>query len=119
MSMLINELSKFTGISAHTIRFYEKSGLIKGKRNEEVKSNNYLHYDEETVQRLGAIQRAKAAGFTISEIGQLINCFLDVYTKAQKIEVLDNKLATLREKMNELKEMINFVDMCKLKILNN
>jgi len=29
--MLISELSKRTGISAHTIRFYEKSGLIKGK----------------------------------------------------------------------------------------
>lgn len=28
--MLINELSKRTGITAHTIRFYEKSGLIKG-----------------------------------------------------------------------------------------
>ena len=48
--MLINELSKRTGITAHTIRFYEKSGLIKGVRDENVKSNNYFHYDEETVE---------------------------------------------------------------------
>ena len=117
--MLINELSKLTGISSHTIRFYEKSGLIKGKRDEKVTSNNYLHYDEETVNRLGQIKRAKAAGFTIAEIEQLINCFLDVYTKEQKIQILDQKLISLNQKMKELKEMINFIDKCKLKILNN
>ena len=73
--MLINELSKRTGISAHTIRFYEKSGLIKGKRDENVKSNNYFHYDEETVEKLDLIRDAKAIGFTISEIAQLIDAW--------------------------------------------
>jgi len=50
--MLINELSKKTGISIHTIRFYEKSGLIEGKQDESVKSNNYFHYDEVTIEKL-------------------------------------------------------------------
>ncbi|WP_396218599.1 MerR family DNA-binding transcriptional regulator, partial [Flavobacterium sp.] len=36
--MLINEIAKKTGISAHTIRFYEKSGLIEGKRDESIKT---------------------------------------------------------------------------------
>ena len=45
--MLINELSKRTGITAHTIRFYEKSGLISGKRDPLVKTNKYFLYDEE------------------------------------------------------------------------
>ena len=49
--MLINELSKKTGVSAHTIRFYEKSGLIEGKQDESVKSNNYLHYDDVTIEK--------------------------------------------------------------------
>ena len=53
--MLINELSKRTGITSHTIRFYEKSGLIKGVRDENIKSNNYFHYDEETVEKLELI----------------------------------------------------------------
>ncbi len=50
--MLINEIAKITGISAHTIRFYEKSGLIEGKRDETIKSNNYFHYDDETIEKL-------------------------------------------------------------------
>jgi len=47
--MLINELSKKTGITVHTIRFYEKSGFIKDHRNEQATSNNYFHYGDETV----------------------------------------------------------------------
>ncbi|MBI3233457.1 MAG: MerR family DNA-binding transcriptional regulator, partial [Bacteroidetes bacterium] len=38
--ILVNKLSKETGIPIHTIRFYEKSGLIKGKKDETKKSNN-------------------------------------------------------------------------------
>ena len=68
-NMLINELSKKTGISTHTIRFYEKSGLIEGKQDESVKSNNYFHYDEVTVEKLEFISDAKSVGFTIKEIG--------------------------------------------------
>ena len=61
--MLINELSKKTGISTHTIRFYEKSGLIEGKQDESVKSNNYLHYDDVTIEKLEFISDAKSVGF--------------------------------------------------------
>lgn len=73
--MLINELSKKTGVSAHTIRFYEKSGLIEGKQDESVKSNNYLHYDDVTIEKLEFISDAKSVGFTIKEIGQIIDAW--------------------------------------------
>jgi MerR family copper efflux transcriptional regulator len=116
--MLINELSKRTGISAHTIRFYEKSGLITGKRDETVKSNNYFHYDEETVELLNAITEAKSAGFTINEISQIIDaCFLDIYTKEEKMEILDKKLMSLEQKMAEIKQMMRKIKQFKQEIL--
>ena len=62
--MLINELSKKTGISIHTIRFYEKSGLIEGKQDESVKSNNYFHYDEVTVEKLEFISVENSLNLT-------------------------------------------------------
>ena len=104
--MLINELSKKTGLSTHTIRFYEKSGLIEGKQNEAVKSNNYFHYDEVTVEKLEFISDAKSVGFTIREIGQMIDAWYNQkYTKEQKLEILDDKLISLEQKMKEIKEM--------------
>lgn len=104
--MLINELSKRTGVSAHTIRYYEKYGLIKGKRKEEVKSNNYLHYDEEIADKLELIKDAKTVGFTLNEIRQLIDAWYNKkFTITKKISVLDGKLQSIDEKIRQLKEM--------------
>lgn len=104
--MLIKELSKKTGVTPHTIRFYEKYGLIKGKRKEEVKSNNYFHYDEETVYKLELIRDAKAIGFTLTEIKKLIEAWYSKkLTVAKKLAVLDQKLLSIDEKIKQLKEM--------------
>jgi MerR family copper efflux transcriptional regulator len=104
--MLINELSKVTGISVHTIRFYEKSGLIEGKRDENVKSNNYFHYDKETAEKLEFITDAKSVGFTIREIGQIIDAWYNKkFTKEEKLGILEDKLLSLEQKMKEIKEM--------------
>lgn len=104
--MLINELSKRTGITTHTIRFYEKSGLVKGKRHEAVKSNNYFHYDEDTVEKLELIREAKSVGFTISEIAQLIDAWYNnKMTVSEKLAVLDEKLLLIDDRIKQLKGM--------------
>jgi MerR family copper efflux transcriptional regulator len=101
--MLINELSKKSGISAHTIRFYEKSGLIKGKRDESIKSNNYFHYNEETIEQLEFINDAKSVGFTIREIGQLIDAWYNNrFSKEEKLNILNEKLLSLEQKLKEI-----------------
>jgi MerR family transcriptional regulator, copper efflux regulator len=104
--MLINELSKKTGVTPHTIRYYEKYGLIKGKRKDEVKSNNYFHYDEEVVYKLELIRDAKAIGFSLSEIKSLIDAWYSKrFTVAKKIAILDEKLLAIDEKIKQLKGM--------------
>ena len=118
--MLINELSKKTGLSTHTIRFYEKSGLIEGKQDETVKSNNYFHYDEVTIEKLEFISDAKSVGFTIREIGQMIDAWYNQkYTKEQKLEILDDKLISLEQKMKEIKEMKKQIIEFKDDVLND
>ncbi len=118
--MLINELSKKTGISTHTIRFYEKSGLIEGKQDESVKSNNYYHYDDVTVEKLEFISDAKSVGFTIKEIGQIIDAWYNgKYTKKQKLEILEDKLNSLEQKMKEIKEMKKQILQFKDDVIND
>lgn len=105
-NMLINELSKKSGLSVHTIRFYEKSGLLEGKQDETVKSNNYFHYDDVAVEKLEFISDAKSVGFTIKEIGQIIDAWYNnKYSKSQKLDILDEKLISLEQKMKEMKDM--------------
>jgi len=118
--MLINELSKRTGITTHTIRFYEKSGLIKGIRDENVKSNNYFHYDEVVVEKLTLICDAKAIGYTINEIAQLIDAwYSNKYSKDEKLSFLDEKLVSLDQKIMNFKEMKKLIIQFKKDVLND
>jgi MerR family Zn(II)-responsive transcriptional regulator of zntA len=118
--MLINELSKKTGISTHTIRFYEKSGLIEGRQDPSIKSNNYFHYDEVTIEKLELIYDAKSVGFTIKEIGQIIDAWYNQkYSKEQKLEILDDKLVSLEQKIKEIKEMRKQILQFKKDVLND
>lgn len=68
--MLIGELSRRSGLSRDTIRFYEKESLI-GPRKAVRKGfapNNYKDYPESAVSDLLFIQRTKVLGFTLAEI---------------------------------------------------
>ena len=51
--MRIAELEQRTGVSRHTLRYYEKQGLLieVGRRD-----NNYRDYPEQAVQLLGRMQ---------------------------------------------------------------
>lgn len=112
--MLINELSKHTGISAHTIRYYEKFGLIMGKQNNAVKSNNYFHYDEETIEKLELIRDAKSIGFTLNEIKVLLDAWFNKkFTVAKKVAILDEKMVSIDEKIKQLKDMKKLISSFK------
>ncbi|MDR2282494.1 MAG: MerR family transcriptional regulator [Sphingobacterium sp.] len=116
---LIHQLSKETGIPIGTIRFYEKSGLFSGKPKEEVTTNNYVYYDDEVIEKIRFIQMAKAVGFTLSEIKEVIDAWYQrqISTSAQ-IEVLNRKLIQIDQKINELKAMKKQITLCKTNIEN-
>jgi MerR family Zn(II)-responsive transcriptional regulator of zntA len=99
-------MSKETGIPIATIRFYEKSGLFAGKKKVDVKSNNYTYYDDEVIDKLALIRDAKSVGFTLAEIKELIDAWYGKrIDKEKKLEILDNKLAQIEEKIKELKSV--------------
>ncbi len=70
--MTISELAQRTHIKAHTIRFYEKAGLLP-PRCVRRKRNNYRDYGEEAVERLLLIREGQLAGFTVAELKELIS----------------------------------------------
>lgn len=63
--MNIKQVEKLTGISSQNIRFYEKSGLIHPKRNEE---NGYREYNEEDVRLLKLVKMFRMLDMPIEQI---------------------------------------------------
>lgn len=100
-AMLINELSKKTGLSIHTIRYYENLGMIEGLSNEKVKSNNYKHYNDNVVERLEIIIEAKEVGFTLAEIKKILTAWFE--STDSKPETLELFQAKIREIDNKIK----------------
>lgn len=116
---LINQLSKETGIPIGTIRFYEKSGLFTGEKKQEITTNNYVYYGNDVVEKLRFIQMAKAVGFTLAEIKEVVDAwYKKQISQKAKIEVLDKKLLQIDEKIKELKAVKKQIAICKFNIEN-
>lgn len=63
--MKIGELAKLTGLTAHTIRFYEGAGLLP---NPPRTPSGYRSYTEADVARLTFILKAKQVGLSLEDV---------------------------------------------------
>jgi DNA-binding transcriptional MerR regulator len=70
--MKINEVSKLTGLSQKTIRYYEERELIKPDI-QIIRDRNFRDYSDDTVTRLTSIATLRKLLFSIDEIKLLIN----------------------------------------------
>jgi MerR family transcriptional regulator, copper efflux regulator len=100
--MKISELSKRTNLKAHTIRFYEKEGLLP-TRCVQRKKNNYRDYVEEAVHRLLLIKEGQLAGFSIAELRELTNGDESSPGVDEKqVVLIERKLASIDRKIGRL-----------------
>ncbi len=67
--MTIGAAARRVGVGIDTIRYYEREGLLPLPRR---RVSGYRDYDGDTVERLRFIRRAKALGFTLDEIRELL-----------------------------------------------
>lgn len=68
-SLTISQLAKRADVPIDTIRYYERSGLIAEPPR---RPSGYRQYPPEMAKRLRFIRRAKALGFTLEEVAELL-----------------------------------------------
>jgi DNA-binding transcriptional MerR regulator len=112
MPLSVGELAKSAGVHTETIRFYEREGLMP---EPDRTSGGHRLFVDADLARLRFIQRAKACGFTLREVKELLylresdlaTC-TDVREKAeQKLAETERKLKSLTELRKHLKQLIN------------
>jgi MerR family transcriptional regulator, copper efflux regulator len=107
--MLIGELSKQTGLSKDTIRFYEKLGLIAAISND-VSTKSYKKYSLETIDRLSTIVQGKGLGFKLSEIKQLLDEWGGgEISKQDLIEIIERKIEEVIKKKQQLESIETYL----------
>ncbi len=68
--MRISEVSRRTGVSIRSLRYYEQKRLLCARRLE----NGYRDLDEETVERVHTIQMYLGLGLTTEQIEEILDC---------------------------------------------
>jgi MerR family copper efflux transcriptional regulator len=70
--MKINELASKTELSTHTIRFYEKEGLLD-ERHVIRTTNNYREYNDDALERLKLIKKFQGIDCSLTEIKRILH----------------------------------------------
>ena len=106
MNLTVSKLANAAGVGVETIRFYQKRGLLPQPEA----ASGYRKYEAKDVARLQFIKRAKTIGFTLNEIGELIQLEQDASSRCgdvqnrahTKVELIDEKIADLMRMREEL-----------------
>ncbi|MBE1491787.1 MerR family transcriptional regulator [Plantactinospora soyae] len=97
--MRIGELAAQAGLTRDTIRFYEKVGLVEGRRL----ANGYRDFAPETVAWLRYVRTAQALGFSLAEIGRLGEELRAAPDAAEALSALfEEKIRIIDARMAEL-----------------
>jgi len=101
--LTIGQVAQKTGMGIETIRFYERKGLIAEPPRKE---SGYRQFEPDVLDRLAFIQEAKALGFSLNEIHELMSLRLKADTSSKEIKkIAAARLADIEQKIKVLKRM--------------
>lgn len=109
MSYSIGEVSKLTGLSVPTLRYYDKEGLIPNiNRNE----NGLRDFTDQDLGTIHIVTCIKGAGASIREIKEYMDlCQLGDSTLELRKQFFIEKKRDVEEQMKELNEIMKTVEM--------
>ena len=100
--MRVSELAASAGLSVHTIRYYEKMGLLNGG-DFTIKPNNYRDYTPAALETLRLVKIGKTAGFSLPELAEVLKSLSQGKPdRKQRNRLLKEKLAEIEKKISDL-----------------
>ena len=112
--LTIGKVAERAQVTADSIRFYEREGLIRPAGKSE---SGYRLYTEEAIRRIEFIKQAQECGFSLADIRELLElrstdraCCDDIYrVSVEKKLQLEHKIKALNAMSQALTRLI---DMC-------
>ncbi|MFE6076499.1 MerR family transcriptional regulator [Paenibacillus sp. NPDC057886] len=104
--MKIQELADLMGLTPHTIRFYEKEGLLDSRHIQREK-NNYRNYSDEAIERLRLIKKFQGIGCSLAELKTILQDHdTNARTNQEVIEWILQKINEIERKKEEYDHML-------------
>ncbi|NUR71017.1 MAG: MerR family transcriptional regulator [Hamadaea sp.] len=98
-AMAINEVADMLDISPHTLRYYERAGLVEVARD----ANGYRVYDADAVRRLVFLTRMRLSGMPMRDLQhyiELVDAGPD--TVPERLDMLLEHRDIIRRRLREL-----------------
>lgn len=105
--MKIQQVAAQTGLSIHTLRYYEQIGLVTPITRAR---NGHRAYIEDDIYRINFVTRLRAAGMPIAQIKR----YTDLAdqgdsTVLERLEILEAHQAAVERKIEELREHLALI----------
>lgn len=114
----ISDISRLTGISPYTLRYYEKIGVLPEPERHEGRKNGVRQYSEQNLRNIRFIHGLKQTGMKLEDIASFVQsgCLLDDdypetevdVTLQRRIEMMDHHLEQLDRQLEELLAVKSF-----------
>lgn len=103
-NLSIGQVAQRAGVATSTLRYYEDIGLLAPS----ARISGRRQYDESVFQRLALIQTGQRAGFTLAEVGVLLNNVLNAEARGD-----DDWQALAHRKLDEMDAMQRNIERMK------
>lgn len=100
-TLSIGQLAEQAGVAIDTVRYYERNGLLAPASR---LASGYRRYGGRELRRLRFIRRAKALGFSLEDVRQLLS-LSDEQDVAQVKQAAQRKLAEIDHRIAELRRV--------------
>lgn len=104
-SYSIQEMSAYYRVTPRTLRYYEDQGLLSPERDGQLR----IYHESDRV-RLDWILRGRRVGFSLSEIGEMLDLYdLGDGRKTQRVVTIqhcDNRIKALEEQRDDINATI-------------
>ena len=107
----IGKLAQHCQINIETIRYYQRIGLIRIPKTQ----GSYRYYNEQDIETLSFIQKAKDAGLQLNEVKELLQ--LELNDRHQVRQVIQQRLEKIDARIQELQSLklrlASWIDDCE------
>ena len=101
----IGELSKITGLTVKTLRFYHERGVLVPARVDA--GSGYRHYDERNVETARTVSALRECGFSLDDVADILREHSD---EADILQFLEQRRQSLAERMARDRDLVRVID---------